>query len=268
MSFYVNRQGSLEYLGSTLLDDTAHCFSTRFGGVSQGHLSSLNLGVHRGDVPENVLKNYQILGSAVGFAPVQTVFTRQTHTDVVERVGKAHSGRGLFREVEQPCDALITDEPGVALTVFTADCTPILLYDPVRQAVGAVHSGWRGTAAGIVARTVEAMHDEFGCEPANICAAIGPCIGPCCFETDGDVPEAMLAALGETARCAIRPTGEKYYVNLKEINSIWLRRAGVGRIDVSADCTACQSQRFWSHRRVGNARGSLAAIIMLKGEGL
>ena len=265
MSFYVNRQGSLEYLGSTLLEDTAHCFSTRFGGVSGGCLDSLNLGTHRGDLPENVRKNYEILGDAVGFRPEQTVFTRQTHTDIVERVGREHCGRGLLREVEAPCDALITNEPGVALTVFTADCTPILLYDPVRQAVGAVHSGWRGTAAGIVARAVEAMSAAFGSDPGDLRAAIGPCISQCCFETDADVPEAMLTALGEAARPAIRPCGEKYYVNLKEINALWLRRAGVRRIDVSADCTACQPRRFWSHRRVGNARGSLAAIIMLSG---
>ncbi len=266
MSFYVRRQGTLEYLGSTLLDAAAHCFSTRCGGVSTGPLESLNLGVHRGDVPERVYENYRRLGEALGFRPEQTVFTRQTHTAVVERVGRADCGRGLLREVTQPCDALITNEPCVVLTAFAADCTPILLLDPIRRAIGAVHSGWRGTAAGIVARAVGAMQQEFGCCPADICAAIGPCIGPCCFETDADVPEAMLTAMGEQARDAIRTRGEKFDVDLKLLNAIWLRRAGVSRIDISTDCTACQPERFWSHRRVGNARGSLAAMIMLKGE--
>ena len=107
------------------------------------------------------------------------------------------------------------------------------------------------------------MQREFGSKPENIRAAIGPCIGACCFETDADVPEAMLAALGEEARRAIRPAGNKFYVNLKELNALWLERAGLHRIDISCDCTACQPQRFWSHRRVGNARGSLAAVIML-----
>ncbi len=266
MSFYVNRAGTLEYLTSDLLQGTAHCFSTRFGGVSEGALASLNLGVHRGDRPANVLENYRILGRAVGFEPKQTVFTRQIHSDIVERVGRAQCGRGLIVPVEAGCDGLVTDEPGVALTVFSADCTPVLLYDPVKRVVGAVHAGWRGTAAGIAAKAAEKMQREFGCDPKNIRAAIGPCIAQCCFETDADVPAAMLNALGAEAEAAIRPAGEKYYVNLKECNAIWLRRAGVRQIDASADCTACQPERFWSHRRVGNRRGSLAAVIMLQGE--
>ena len=266
MSFYVNHAGTLEYLTSDFLQGTVHCFSTRFGGVSEGALASLNLGVHRGDRPANVLENYRILGRAVGFEPKQTAFTRQIHSDIVERVGRAQCGRGLIVPVEQDCDGLVTDEPGVALTVFSADCTPLLLYDPVRRVAGAVHAGWRGTAAGIAAKAAEKMRAEFGCDPKNIRAAIGPCISQCCFETDADVPTAMLNALGAEAENAIRPVSEKYYVNLKECNAIWLRRAGVTQIDICGACTACQPERFWSHRRVGNDRGSLAAVIMLQGE--
>ena len=265
MSFRVHREGELEYLTSDVLDGAAHCFSTRFGGVSEGALASLNLGTHRGDRPENVLENYARLGRAVGFAPEETVFTKQVHSAIVERVGRADCGRGLQREAEHGVDGLVTNEPGVALTIFSADCTPVLLFDPIARAIGAAHAGWRGTAAGIAARAVEAMQREFGCRPENIRAAIGPCIGPCCFETDADVPDAMRAALGSEAGQAIRPAGAKFYVDLKRLNAIWLRRAGVTCIDVSADCTACQPQRFWSHRRVGNARGSLAAIIRHSG---
>lgn len=264
MGFYVNRKNGVEYLSSTLLADCAHCFSTRYGGVSEGHLASLNLGVHRGDRPENVTENYRRLGNAVGFTPEQTVFTKQIHSDIVERVGRAQCGRGLLFPVEQGCDGLITNEKGVALTVFSADCTPILLFDPVAAAIGAVHAGWRGTASGIAAAAVQKMQREFGCNPANIRAAIGPCISQCCFETDRDVPDAMLAALGDAAECAIRPCGEKYYVNLKRLNALWLRRVGVTQIDCSEDCTACQPERFWSHRRVGDRRGSLASVILLR----
>lgn len=264
MSFYVNRKGELEYLSSDALDGAAHCFSTRFGGVSEGVLASLNLGVHRGDRPANVWENYRRLGAAVGFDPKNTVFTKQVHSDIVQRVGRQDCGRGLVYPVGTACDGLVTNEPDVALTVFSADCTPVLLYDPVAQAVGAAHAGWRGTAAGIAARTVEAMQREFGCRPQDIRAAIGPCISQCCFETDADVPQAMRSALGEEAECAIRPSGEKYYVNLKKLNALWLARAGVTQIDIADDCTACQPQRFWSHRRVGNSRGSLAAVIMLR----
>ena len=104
--FYVNRKGTLEYLTAPGLEGTAHCFSTRFGGVSEGALASLNLGVHRDDSPGNVLENYRILGEAVGFDPKNTVFTRQLHTDIVERVGKRDCGRGLIVPVDHACDGL------------------------------------------------------------------------------------------------------------------------------------------------------------------
>jgi len=258
----------LQYLTSPLLEAVPHCFSTRFGGVSEGYLGSLNLGTHRGDRPENVRENYRILGEAVGFKPENTVFTKQIHSDIVERVGLAHRGRGLSWEATEGCDGLITNEPGVVLTVFSADCTPILFYDPVAGAVGACHAGWRGTAAGIAARVVEQMRSEFGSEPKNIRAAIGPCISQCCFETREDVPNAMLKTLGEEARSFILPKGEKFLVDLKGLNALGLRRAGVEQISVAEECTACEPDRFWSHRRVGDRRGSLAALITLGGEAL
>ena len=264
MSFHNIKIGALEYSTADSLEGTAHCFTTRFGGVSEGCLSSLNLGVHRGDRHENVVKNYEILGGAVGFTPDQTVFTKQRHTDIVRVVTEAHCGEGLFRETEEICDGQITDRPGVALVTFAADCTPILLYDPVRKAIGAVHAGWRGTALGIAAKAVDAMVQEFGCDPANIQAAIGPCIGKCCFETDWDVPQAMLDALGPKAVTAITQKGEKYYVDNKFCNALWLQRAGVGMLDISPDCTRCQPDRYWSHRATNGERGSLAGIIMLK----
>lgn len=261
MSFTVHQNP--EYLTSSVIS-VPHCFSTRHGGVSEGYLSSLNLGIHRGDVRANVEKNYEILGEAVGFDPATLVFTHQTHTDIVARVGKKDCGDGLVREVTVERDGLITNEKDVTLIVFSADCTPILLHDPVRHAIGAVHSGWRGTAAGIVKKAVEKMTRDFGTDPQDIEAAIGPCIGRCCFETHNDVPDAMLDALGDAAMCAITDDGNgKFHVDLKELNRIWLQKVGVTKIDVSGDCTACQPDRFWSHRKIGNARGSLAAIIRL-----
>lgn len=253
-------QNALEYLVSPEIA-ASHCFTTRLGGVSRGYLDSLNIGIHRGDKPENVQKNYEILARALGFDPGKLILTRQTHSDIVRHVTMADTG-SIFREDIPECDALITDTPGLALVVFTADCTPILFYDPVKRAVGAAHAGWRGTAADIAGKTVQAMVSAFGCKSEDIRCAIGPNIGPCCFETDGEVPEAMLRALGEPARAHIRQAGEKYYVNLKEMNALFLRRAGVGRIDISADCTRCDSRRFWSHRLTGSVRGSQGAIIV------
>ena len=148
--------------------------------------------------------------------------------------------------------------------IYTADCTPMVFYDPVTGAVGAAHAGWRGTASAIGGKTVRAMVTHFGCRPEDIRAAIGPNIGDCHFETDADVPNAMLAAFGSEAEPYIRKAGEKYFLDLKQINAMILRREGVRHIEISGDCTMCQPDRFWSHRITGNARGSQGAVIVCK----
>ena len=254
-------KGPLEYLAAEEIT-CPHAFTTRFGGVSKGHLDSLNIGIHRGDEPENVLKNYEILGKAVGFDVKKSVLSHQVHSDIVRVVTAADAGAGLFGPELEECDALITNTPGLALVVFTADCTPVLLHDPVTGAVGAVHAGWRGTAAQIAGKTVAAMTREFGCRPGDIRAAIGPNIGFCCFQTHADVPRAMVDSFGSEAENWIRPEGDKYYVNLKALNALALRRAGVTHIQISEDCTVCQSRRFWSHRVTQGQRGSQGAIIV------
>ena len=259
------KQGTLEYLTAEGIS-VPHCFTTRLGGVSTGILDSLNLSLSRGDAPENVVENYRRIGAVLGFTPEDVVNARQIHSDIVVRVGRADCGKLTVEGASPECDALITNEPGVTLFVSTADCTPILLHDPVTGAVGAAHAGWKGTAADIAGKTVEAMVRQFGCDPADIHAAIGPNIGFCCFETDAEVPEAMTALLGDAAKPHIRPQGEKYYVNLKEINAQLLRRAGVRHIEISTACTMCQPHRFWSHRYTRGQRGAQGAIIVCKEE--
>lgn len=246
---------------------TPHCFTTRYGGVSQGEFASMNIGTHRGDTPENVLRNYQILGYALGFDVEKLVLTKQTHTDVVRLVTEKDWGTGLTKGEFPPCDGLVTNTPGTALVIFTADCTPILLWDRVTGAVGAAHAGWRGTAAQIGAKTLEKMVEAFGCAPQNICAAIGPNIGQCCFETDGDVPAAMKKSFGAEADTYIRQAGDKYYVNLKGLNALSLQRAGVGQIDISGECTMCNPAKYWSARVHGSSRGSQGAIILCQEAG-
>ena len=262
MSITTNKLGSLEYLTAENIS-AAHCFTTRFGGVSTGYLDSLNIGMHRGDEPENVAKNYNILANALNFDTKNLVLTHQIHSNIIRVVTKADA-QGIDHHQYPECDGLVTNDPGTVLTVFTADCTPILLHDPVTGAVGAVHAGWRGTAADIAGNAVRAMVDHFGCRPENIRAAIGPNIGKCCFQTDLEVPGAMLDALGEAAKSHIREAGEKYYVDLKAINAQFLKNAGVTNIDISTDCTKCQCDRFWSHRVTGTRRGSQGAIIVCK----
>ena len=160
--------------------------------------------------------------------------------------------------------SLVSRIPGTALVVFTADCTPLLFHDPVTGAVGAAHAGWRGTVSAIAARTVETMSREFGSRPEDIRAAIGPNIGFCHFETDADVPQALLAAFGSEMRPYIREEGTKFRVDLKQVNAWILRQAGVHSVEISEACTMCRPDRFWSHRVTQGQRGSQGAIIVCK----
>ena len=265
MSVISKKLGQLEYLVAEGIA-APHCFTTRLGGVSTGHLESLNLSISRGDDPANVVENFRRVGAVLGFLPEDVVKLYQTHSDMVLQVGRQHRGMGLLSPAPAEGDALITNEPGVALFVSTADCTPILFYDPVTGAVGAAHAGWRGTAAQIGAKTVIAMCDAFGCEPQNIRAAIGPNIGPCHFQTDADVPEAMEDSFGPEAQDYIARRGDKFYLDLKGLNALALRRAGVEYIEISSECTVCQSHRFWSHRATRGKWGAQGGIILCREE--
>ena len=262
MSVITQKQGTLEYLTAQGIP-VPHCFTTRFGGVSEGIFDSMNIAIKEGETGENVRKNVDILAEALGFDTENLICTRQTHTDLVRVVTKADHVSIFHRDYPE-CDALITNDPGTALMIYTADCTPLLFHDPVTGAVGAAHAGWKGTVKAIGPKTVAAMAAHFGCDPANIRAAIGPNIGVCHFETDGDVPEALIGAFGAEAAEFIRKSGDKYYVNLKEINAMILRRAGVQHIEISESCTVCEHHRFWSHRFTHGQRGSQGAIILCK----
>lgn len=263
MAITTQTMQTLQYLRSDLIT-VPHGFTTRAGGVGTGVFESLNLGMHRGDAPQNVAENFHRLGAAIGFSTENAVLTRQVHGDTVRVVTRADC-RGLDSHDYPDSDALVTATAGVALVIFTADCTPILLHDPVTGAVGAAHAGWRGTAADIVGKTVQAMTRHFGCKAENIRAAIGPNIGACHFETDADVAQALTATFGAEISAFIDKRGEKLFPDLKQINAFALRRAGVKEIDISDICTFCANERFWSHRFTGGVRGSQGAVIVCKG---
>ncbi len=262
MAIIQRKKDNLVYLAAEGIT-AAHGFTTRVGGVSTGMFSGLNIAHHRGDAWGNVEKNHEILASALGYSPKKVVMTHQVHSDIIRPVTERDC-LGLDHHAYPECDGLITNTPGLALVIFTADCTPILLHDPVTGAVGAVHAGWRGTAMDIAGKAVRAMVECFGCDPENIRAAIGPNIGPCCFETHEDVPLAMVETYGDEAKKWIRPQEDKYYVNLKEMNRHSLNRAGVPSVEVSSLCTSCDPGQFWSHRRTGGNRGSQGAVILCK----
>ena len=240
-----------------------HGFSTRRGGVSLPPYDSLDLGPNRGDDPAAVLENSRRFYRAIGADVNRSVLSAQVHETTVRAVTEEDAGKGLFRQRDYTADALITDIPSLTLEVFSADCGNILLWDQKTGAVGAVHAGWRGCAAGILEKTVCEMNHLYNASPTDIFAAIGPSIGACCFETDADVPDAMRSALGSDADAYLESRGAKWHVDLAGLNRLWLLRSGIPaeQIILSGLCTACGPHLFWSHRKMGTARGLQAAAI-------
>lgn len=269
MTIVQKQHQSVVFLASEEMEQAggvAHGFSTRLGGISEGMWASLNLGVSRGDDPDHVRENYRRFLTAIGAQGPRMAMSNQVHENHVRVITKADVKEDPYEKVTYEADGLVTDLPGVTLVIFSADCLPILYYDPVRQVVAAAHAGWRGTAADIAGAVVRKMEEVYGCDPQNILAAIGPGIGPCCFETHGEVPAAMEEAYGPAAAPFLRPlSGGKFRVDLKGLNALALTRAGVdpARIDTDGDCTMCLPEKYWSHRRLGDRRGSMAALIQL-----
>ena len=253
------------YLTASVLP-CRHAFTTRFGGVSEGVYESLNLGEHRGDDPEKVRENYRRLCAALGVPLSSLVFSRQVHGSAVRVVTEADRHE-LFAPVPYEADALVTNRMGLTLTVFTADCVPVLLLDPDAGVAAAVHCGWRSSVKDILGGALEAMR-ALGARAENVRAAIGPAIGGCCFETGPEVPEAVRSWLGGDAGAFLRPREGipgKYLVDLKGANRRRLLQLGLadGHIAVSPDCTMCRPEKYWSHRVTKGVRGSQAALIAL-----
>lgn len=244
-----------------------HGFSSRLGGVSEGVLDSLNLGRSRGDTPAHVRENYQRFENALGGSLSSLVMCQQVHSDRVVTVTQEHALPDLYAPTPFEADGLVTNVPGLALTVFYADCIPVLLYDPSGQVIAAVHSGWRGTAGGIAGKAVLRMQEDFSSHPSDILAAIGPGICERCFETHEDVPSAMRETLGSHAQPFISPLPSgKFQVDLKGMIVQTLLGCGllpenIARLDL---CTACHPELYWSHRRLGDQRGNQAAVISLR----
>ena len=248
-----------------------HGFSTRKGGVSKEHLSSLNLGFNLGDEREKVLENFRILGSLFEAKPEDFVLTQQTHSANVRRVGKEDRGKGIFRERNYTdVDALITNEEGVILTAFSADCVPILFYDKGHRAIASCHSGWRGTHGRILARVIEVMQREFSSKPEEIYIAIGPSICKNCYEVSEDVGEAFLEAFPTLKEARSdspveRVSKEKFHIDLWELNRIIALEAFIPpeNISISGYCTMERPDLFFSHRYSQGKRGVQGAFISL-----
>ena len=205
--------GDVVFLSNTVFDRLGwlyHGFSTREGGVSTGIYRSMNLSFRNSDSDEHVLENYRRIGQAVGFRPDRAVSFSQIHSSIVHEVTGGDAGTGVVRPAKFEADGMVTNEAGITLTVLHADCVPILLADPVKRCIGAVHSGWRGTTAKIGMQAVRKMQDLYKSRPEDILAAIGPSICRDCYEVSGDVIEkADLAFKDRKETRAFYIKGEK-----------------------------------------------------------
>ena len=221
--------------------------STRHGGVSPAPWQSLNLSISRGDALANVEQNRDRLAAALGVDPGRTVRCRQVHGTGVAKVDASDGGEWIAST-----DGLVTDTVGLPLLLLFADCTPILLYDPVHHALGVCHAGWRGTVNGMAMATLWAMQAGYDTNPADVIAAIGPSIGPASYEVGQEVVEMVQAKLPTPDRFFTYPNGlaQRPYFDLWQANTQQLVEAGVplAQIEISGIDTAQNTADFFSHR--------------------
>lgn len=257
----------LEYLTFPLLERTGlvrHLFTTRLGGVSRDEFATMNFR-NRGDSPEAVAENYRRIGEVLSCSPEDMTASHQTHTTNIRRVTGADRGKGIVRPRDyQDVDGLITDERGIVLVTYYADCVPLFFVDVRNRAVGLAHSGWRGTAAGMGECMVRAMGEAFGSRPEELIAAIGPSICRDCYEVGEDVARQFAETLGKTVVTPGRRPG-KYQLDLWLANRLVLERAGVCRDRISDPdiCTCHNGDYLFSHRASAGNRGNMAAFLGL-----
>lgn len=277
-----------------------HAFSTRAGGASRAPARGLNLGFTAGDARARVEKNRQEFLAAIGAKRFDLADVHQIHSTLVFRVQRSASGRlqylpcGYLPESAKPVpagDALITNEPGILLSVRSADCVPILLVDPERRVVAAIHAGWKGVLGGIAEKAAGEMRRQFQSQPGRILAAIGPSIRACCYEVSEDLAAAFCGAFPEGEQFVRKPPQDKPgreaypppflsfsppghgpegglspHLDLVAAARYQLRRAGLKPANIhTADfCTACRTDLFYSHRKEGSRTGRMMAVVGIR----
>lgn len=268
----VQEEKGVTFLSFLALEQTGlvrRAFSTRMGGVSKGDFSSMNFSFTRGDEKDDVLENYQRMADALGVSRERMVLTFQTHTTNVRRVTEEDAGKGIVCERDyRDVDGLITNIPGITLVTFFADCVPLYFLDPVHKAIGLSHSGWRGTVKRMGKVTIEAMAEEFGSNPKDLIACIGPSICQDCYEVGAEVGDEFKKTFDQKDYDSIlldKGSG-KYQLNLWEANKIILKEAGIPeeQISVTNICTHCNFDLLFSHRKNAERRGNLSAFFSLK----
>lgn len=245
-----------------------HCFTTRAGGVSENIFSTMNLSFTRGDDKDRVMENYRRIAYALGERIESFVCSDQTHTTNVLRVGKEQCGIGVTREKPYTdVDGLITNEPGVVLATFYADCVPLYFVDTRNKAIGLSHSGWKGTVGRMGQATLQLMAEEFGTNPTDVVAAIGPSICQDCYEVSEDVAGQFADEFrNHQNEILINKGNGKYLLDLWKANEIVLTEAGVKKdnIAVTNICTCCNPALLFSHRASQGKRGNLGAFMCLR----
>jgi YfiH family protein len=232
---------------------------TRQGGVSKAPFDSLNLSVSVPDDKERVYANRRIAYGLFGRDTSSVVHAHLVHNAEVARVSHLDYGTWI-----PYTDGIITDEPGCALTMNFADCAPIFLYDPRKQAIGLGHAGWLGSTRDLPGALVRAMMESFGSDPGDLIAAIGPCIGPCCYEVGEPLISKVLEAFEDGQSLLIKQAnGKQPHYDLPEANRRNLERAGVLSIEQSGFCTACHTDLFFSHRAEKGKTGRFGSILIL-----
>lgn len=244
-----------------------HLFSTREGGVSRGIYASMNLSYSRGDKKEAVDENFRRIAECMACSVEDMVCSDQTHTDHIRLVTAEDRGKGVVSPKDyRDVDGLITNEKGVVLCTFFADCVPLFFVDPVKKAIGLSHSGWRGTVQKIGKKTVEEMGRAYGTDPKDIYAAVGPSICQDCYEVSGDVAEEFRNAFPQMDERSCYPTKPgKYQLDLWEANRQVMLEAGIPeeQIEVTDLCTCCNPRLLFSHRASCGKRGNLGAFMRL-----
>ncbi|MDO5519404.1 MAG: peptidoglycan editing factor PgeF [bacterium] len=251
------------------IEGIKHGFSTRLGGVSTGDFTTLNLSFVRGDEEDAVKENYERILSAMGMQDTDLAFSDQVHDTLVHRITKEDVDKdNRFTRKLVGIDGLITNEPGITLITSYADCVPLYFVDPVKKAIGLSHSGWKGTVNKIGKKTVEAMAKEFGSDPEDIIAVIGPSICFDCYEVSEDVATAFMGNFTNeiTSKILYNKGNGKYQLDLWLVNKYILMEAGLKEQNITNSnlCTCCNHSLLFSHRASGGKRGNLAAFMCLK----
>lgn len=260
------RSANIHYLAPGLLAErnvSIQGFTTRHEGVSRAPYNSLNLGGTTFDPPHNVQGNRSLLARTFGSKLEKLVMVNQCHGTDILVIDEPNTDYAHFSRLE--CDGIITNQPQLMIAVAVADCLPILLLDPIKKVIAALHAGWKGTAGNIAAKGVESLVKIFGSDKTDILAACGPAIGACCYEVDEPVKRAFIASGIDWTNCATATGDGKWRLDLAAANREQLQAAGLPaeNIETTDQCVCCQHDWFFSYRRDGGETGRQAGFIML-----